>query len=476
MSRFFLRRGLALAAAIVTTPVAAETGIPASQAGVQTVPYNAMGEKCGEVTASSAVLHTRLTAVPQGRLGQAIPGAVGRVRFEYATNPQFTGSQLTRWQTTRAEDDFTAKVHLSGLKPLTRYYYRVRISDLAGSRERVGPVRQFKTAPPPDLLAPVRFAAITGQYFGHRDSDAGFFSYQRMLEVGIDFIVLTGDNVYYDRLGRDVPTARMHWHRMYGLPMLVDFFAQVPGYWQKDDHDYRFNDADPYRRFRLPAPTHQQGIKIFLEQHPIESPTYRTRRWGKGLQIWLVEGRDYRSRNTLADGPNKTIWGSQQKAWLKRTLLGSDALFKVLISPTPMVGPDYAKKRDNHVNPRGFRHEGSEFFEWLAANDVKNFFIVCGDRHWRYHSIHPTGYHEFCTGALSDAHMLVYDPARLDGPIPGTRVVYGNDRPVGGFLLVRFEPGDSPARCRLIFEHHTWTGQIEHRATFRYRPTQPEKD
>jgi len=54
------------------------------------------------------------------------------------------------------------------------------------------------------------------------------------------------------------------------------------------------------------------------------------------LQIWLVEGRDFRSPNTITDCPDKSIWGKEQKEWLKKTLLESDAIFKLLISPTPI--------------------------------------------------------------------------------------------------------------------------------------------
>jgi alkaline phosphatase/alkaline phosphatase D len=435
------------------------------------IPYDAMGEKSGEVTADSVILHTRLTAAPKGDVGQAIPGAAGRVRFEYSTDPDFAASRLTDWQAADAARDYTVQVRVTSLVPATKYYYRVHIAAAEGENVRIGPVRRFATAPAADVVAPVRFAAITGQRFPRRDSDEGFFSYRQMLKVGIDFITPTGDNVYYDELGHDVPTARMHWHRTYSLPILVDFYGRVPGYWEKDDHDYRFDDADRYRnRSRVGSPTHQEGIEIFLEQHPLASPTYHTYRWGKGLQIWLVEGRDYRSRNAAKDGPDKTIWGAEQKAWLKRTLLASDAMFKVLVSPTPMVGPDYARKRDNHVNPRGFRHEGTEFFNWLRANAVRNFIIVCGDRHWRYHSVHPSGYHEFCTGALSDEHMLVYDPARCDGAIPGTEVLYGNTELVGGFLLVGFEPAEAVRDSRLVLEHMTWKGDVEHRYAFPYVP------
>ena len=44
----------------------------------------------------------------------------------------------------------------------------------------------------------------------------------------------------------------------------------------------------------------------------------------------------------MPDGPDKTIWGREQLAWLKESILASDAAFRVLISPTPIVGPDRA--------------------------------------------------------------------------------------------------------------------------------------
>ena len=78
------------------------------------------------------------------------------------------------------------------------------------------------------------------------------------------------------------------------------------------------------------------------------------------------QGRDYRSPNMMEPGPGKILWGAEQLEWFKRTLAESDATFKILISPMPMVGPDDAKqaerpsdnhdslKRDNHSNPQGF--------------------------------------------------------------------------------------------------------------------------
>lgn len=134
------------------------------------------------------------------------------------------------------------------------------------------------------------------------------------------------------------------------------------------------------------------GIDLFREQMPIlgmgekKKPTYRTHRVSADLQLWFSEGRDYRSPNKMQDGPDKTLWGGEQKAWLMQTLKDSDAKWKILITPTPMVGPDDAKKKDNHANLGGFRHEADAFFGWLQAEGITNLSTFCGDRHWQYHS------------------------------------------------------------------------------------------
>ncbi len=161
---------------------------------------------------------------------------------------------------------------------------------------------------------------------------------------------------------------RQKWHKQFIQPRFIELLANIPAYWEKDDHDYRYNDCDT-----MPGaePSSLLGINTFREQVPVTDPlnedavTYRTFRVNKDLQIWLPEGRDYRSPNSLPDGPDKSLWGRKQLIWLKETLLESDAAFKILISPTPMVGPDDAYKSDNHVNQKGFRYEGDAFFNWL---------------------------------------------------------------------------------------------------------------
>jgi alkaline phosphatase D len=196
--------------------------------------------------------------------------------------------------------------------------------------------------------------------------------------------------------------------------------------------------------------------------------TYRTLRCGRWLQIWMVEGRDYRSPNRAPDGPEKTIWGAEQNAWLKGTLLASDAAFKILITPTPMVGPDDASKRDNHTNPRAFRHEGEEFLAWAKAQHIRNFYTTTGDRHWHFHSIHPTGHEEFACGALNSEN------ARL-GVSPGTpqssdpkgkvRQLCTDAQPAGGYILVEVLPAPDGASARLHFSMQDEWGEVLYEQT-----------
>jgi len=252
------------------------------------------------------------------------------------------------------------------------------------------------------------------------------------------------------------------------MPRFVDLFAQVPTYWEKDDHDHRYDDCDPYGNKEPPS---DLGIATFLEQVPVVNPkdedpiTYRTHRINKHLQIWLVEGRDYRSPNKIPDGPGKTIWGDKQTEWLKQTLLQSDATFKLLISPTPIIGPDRTSKRDNHTNPNGFRYEGRQFIDWLKEHDFlnKNFYMVCGDRHWQYHSIDPSGFEEFSCGALVDANAIVGSwpgSDKTSDPEGKIKQPFHPEEASAGFLMVAVKPGSGAENPAAEFSFYDEKGAL----------------
>ncbi len=443
------------------------------------------GAMVGEVTATTAILQTRLTAASVDDNGD-VPGVAGIARFEIGeVELLLADGSPTEWRTAEAAGDFIVKVAVNGLRPNTRHWYRVAF----GSDEEhvsYGGLGSFETLAGAEIAEPTRFVVVTGMNYDkfhfHSEGDGkrayqgsdrhlGYPALKAILELEPDFLVGTGDNVYYDhpKKGRATTevTMRKKWHEQLVQPRFVDLFAKVPTYWEKDDHDHRFNDCD---RSGEKLPSSDLGIRLFREQVPVVDPedpdavTYRTFRVSRDLQIWLLEGRDYRSPNASPDDPDKTIWGAAQREWLQTTLLASDATFKIVISPTPLVGPDDRYKKDNHTNLGGFRHEGRAFLTWAADAGLleRGLYFVCGDRHWQYHSIDPTGFEEFSTGALVDAN------SRL-GPKPGAekstdrealvRQPYTSREPSGGFLHVVIEPGEgeSPphARFELRDEHGT---------------------
>ncbi len=443
--RFIQSGAAALAAAPLSAALAKES-------------HQATGVRVGEVTDTTAIVWTRLTkqatrnrngvvfaakakakaakgtkaksepVPPAHEIEGACPAASGRVRVRYSLREDLQDALQTPWVDVTEDADGIHHFSLTALKPGSTYHYSTESagSDGAAHESFRG---KFHTAPMETATDALRFCVMTCQGYQDRDHADGHPIYPSMLALEPNFAVMTGDLVYYDsNPPRAVSTAlaRLHWERMFSLPRLVSMMRSTSTYWLKDDHDTLTNDSWP--GMKAGELTFVEGQRIFHEQAPMGGASYRTIRWGRDLQVWFTEGRDFRSPNTMPDSPEKTIWGAEQKAWFKRTIKESKATWKVLVSPTPLVGPDRKNKNDNHSN-EGFAHEGNEIREWIKANVPDNFFVVCGDRHWQYHSVHPTtGVQEFSVGPASNSHA---------SGTPGENKEYHKfHRVVGGFLCV----------------------------------------
>ncbi|MDP4846226.1 MAG: alkaline phosphatase D family protein [Akkermansiaceae bacterium] len=372
----------------------------------------ANGVKIGEVSDSSAVLWTRLTrdAEPGNRADEwkagapnwTVPGIEGKVRFNYYPIGDREKIKSTPWTGVDSDTDFCRQFKIEGLEPDTRYSFEAQ--GLVGGRDGAEIRGTFTTAPAPETEKPITFTVSTCQEFETRDDKAnGHKIYRSMLDLNPSFFIQTGDTVYYDRKepkSKNMDLARYRWGRMYALPFQKALHREIPSYWMHDDHDITKDDAWPGVGFG--DLTWEQGLQIWREQIPQSDKPYRTFRWGKNLQIWLPEGREFRSPNTMEDGPEKSILGKEQWAWLEETMKASDATFKLYISATPVVGPDRDSKNDNHAN-KGYHYEGERLRKLLSS--IPGCFVINGDRHWQYHSIDPeTGLNEFGCGASSDAH------------------------------------------------------------------------
>lgn len=444
-------------------------------------PYQATGTRVGEATDSSAIVWTRLTKKPQRnndgvkfdkradrnnkqpteipveQIEGACPGVAGRVRLRYGLREDLSDAKETEWRNVTEATDFIHQFPLTGLRPGSEYHYASQTALPNSTQVQNEFQGKFFTAPTAETPSDFRFCVMTCQGYPDRDHEDGHPIYPSMLALEPKFVTLTGDLVYYDN---DAPRAltpalaRLHWERMFSLPRLIAMLRNTSSYWLKDDHDTLSNDSWPGRKFG--ELTFDEGQKIFHQQAPLGKDSYRTFRWGRDLQIWFTDGRDFRSPNRMPDGPKKTIWGAEQKAWFKRTVKESDATWKILVSPTPLVGPDRKNKNDNHSN-EGFAHEGNEIREWLKTHVPDNFFVICGDRHWQYHSVHPTaGTQEFSVGAASNSHA---------GGSPGENKNYHRfHRVKGGFLSVELKAQDG--QSQIAFQLRDVEGNIGYEVKF----------
>lgn len=430
----------------------------------------ATGVKVGEVTDSSAIIWMRSTEanarradgierngqrkpypvnLPTRELVGSAPGARGRVRVTIGAREDLKDGKSLDWVDVVPDRDFSHQFNIGDLAPDRIYHYRAETSDAAGKLQ--APLEgHFRTAPRAGDVTPINFTMTTCQKNSELDHPEGFHIYESMLRKNPRFFISAGDVVYYDAddpVVTSVELARFHWQRMFSHPRHIKALLAMPGYWQKDDHDTWGNDSYP----GMPVPrgwepwSWQDGIRTFREQVPMGGKTYRTARWGKTLQLWFTEGRDFRDKNTMPDGPNKTLWGAAQKKWLEDSLLASDADWKILVNPTPIVGPDRGAKRDNHSNS-AFATEGREFRQWAQKNLGDSFFVMNGDRHWQYHSIHPeTRTQEFSVGAASDSH------AKGTSTSPGEDPEYHRFHKIaGGFAHI--ETGRTKGQAHIRFK------------------------
>ncbi len=436
--------------------------------------YFTTGIKIGEVTSSSVIIHTRLCAsekavpikhkrthpplckpidfnedMPLEQMDGFVKGTLGQVKIDVIANDEVIE---TMWEYVSSYEDYTIKRKIEGLKPNTEYKLVI-----SGRKNIDEPITKFygrfKTMPEKDEITDVVFTTSTCQMFWTYDSDRGLKIYDEMAKLNPDFHVQTGDYVYYDKPGpyaKTVALARHKWHAINSFPSLIDFYARTPLYAEKDDHDLLKDDASPgispYGEL-----SYKDGVKIWYEQMPVIGKPYRTFKWGKDLQIWLVDVREFRSDNWENDGKEKTILGDAQKEWLKQTIKKSKATFKIIISPTPIVGPDRSKgKNDNHAN-KSWGVEGEWLRSFLSRNKV---IVINGDRHWQYVSKDlKTNLLEFSVGSSSNEHAGGWKKS-------DKRKQHEFLRVEGGFMSVKISREKNNPKA--IFQYYDVNGNIVH--------------
>lgn len=330
------------------------------------------GVASGDPLPNSVVLWTRVTPSPE-----AVPGSgVGpdiRVRWEVATDAEFSTVVRAGEATAVARHDHTVHVDPHGLEPATRYYFRFIIIDgpLTGSTSRTG---RTLTAPAPDAeVEQLRLAVCSCANY-----EAGHFSaYSDIARAAdndeIDLVVHMGDYLYEYASGEypgkhgvvrahqpawelttlaDYRTRYAHYRRD---EELQDAHAAAPWVVTWDDHEIANNAWKDGAENHDPLFDGQWHIRrdaamqAYLEWLPVRGTApsrgghiYRSLRFGTLAELHMLDLRSYRSEPSLmrssAQASDHTIMGSEQFEWLSGRLTTATTQWN-LIGTSVMMAP-----------------------------------------------------------------------------------------------------------------------------------------
>jgi alkaline phosphatase D len=308
-----------------------------------------LGYVSGDVTSDRAIVWLR-----------AEPGS--KVALYYGKDPSLADAIVLDPVAVEAESDNTAEIELKGLDAHTVYYYRAA---LVGKRP--GPIGRFVTAPEPDADDAVKFC-FSG------DTREGYQPFRIMDAIRAnapEFFIHLGDTIYADRGGWTAQRLPEFWAKYRDNradQASQRLFASVSSYIVWDDHEV----ANDYEGFH---PLASIGRQAFFDYWPVrrnaDEPDrlYRSFRWGKGLELFLLDARQYR------DHAHGTMLGQEQKRWLLEGLVSSTALFKCVATSVPFWGGG----RDRWD---GYPRERKEILQWIRDEKVKGVFFISADLHY----------------------------------------------------------------------------------------------
>lgn len=311
--------------------------------------------------------------------------------------------------------DHAAAIAFEDLSPDTSYevevWFEADVRDVSATR--IVNRGSFRTAPDRDAARPVRFA-FGGDVAGQnvcRDRFDGLPIFRELARDRLDFFVALGDMVYADgdcrargrygneqvpgptRDAEDVEGYRARWRYVRADPGEIELHANTPVYAIWDDHEIA-DDFDPATDASHRSPNLPSARRAFFEWNPVRGTSdepyrlHRSIRWGRHLELFVLDTRQYRDPDRLADDPSsdKTMLGDEQRAWLARGLTESDATWKVVVSSVTIAVPSGdLGLRDgwaSHGTGRGFESELRTIFAGARDAGVTGLVFLAADVHF----------------------------------------------------------------------------------------------
>jgi phosphodiesterase/alkaline phosphatase D-like protein len=366
----------------------------------------ALGVASGDVTPDSAMLWTRADGAES-------------VTAEIATTDDFSEDMTEIAAETSGDRDFTVKVVADGLQPGTRYYYRFRAGDETSA------TGTFVTAPDASAPSALHFV-FSGDSDGARDEDGNpRFNNFEVLDAARaenpDFFLYFGDTIYGDRdpEATDLDGYRAKYRENRGYRALADILAATSTYNTWDDHEV-YND---YAGTTVDEDRFDDALQAFREYMPIDDESgdpgvlYRTFRWGKDVEIIVLDERSFRDPEADAgceddplpagafeDAPqalrgirefvdlpdelpegcedmirdeSRSMLGEEQQQFLFDRLRESDATWKIIVNSVPIQ----TLLIEPYDRWDGYPAARRELLEYIRDEGIDNVVFLTTDFH-----------------------------------------------------------------------------------------------
>ena len=305
--------------------------------------------------------------------------SAGPIAISWQPEGQATERQLTLEATAASGNVVLAR--LTGLVPGKAFPYRVSGDGDSRSGTLIAQPAWSKAEDARDLaiaFGSCFFLADANPIWGGQEYGGGFGIFDAIAAMKPDLMLWMGDNHYFQKPDEFDPSSMaMRYQRQRTFPPLQKLLTAAPHLAIWDDHDYGPNDAD--------ASYVMKGDSLQLFRRFWANPSYGLpdvpgifghARWGD-VEFFLLDDRWYRSANDARDGPDKTMFGAQQLAWLRNALIRSRAPFKLVVNGSQLW---------NRVNRfEGWNHFATEqraFSDWLLAQRIDGVVFLSGDRHF----------------------------------------------------------------------------------------------
>ena len=376
----------------------------------------ALGVASGQPRPQSVVLWTRLMADP-AHPGAELPPALLPITWQVADDEGF--SRIVRSGTVLADpaQAHSVRVRVDHLRPARPYFYRFLVGGVAS------PVGRTRTAPDENAdVARLRLALASCQHYEH----GWFTAHREIAGLDLDAVLFVGDYIYDSSRRRyrlrsheaELPTTLDEFrarHVTYKRdPDLQACHAAHPWILVWDDHevrnDYAGEVGDDEQSPAAFLQMRTAAYQAYFEHQPLDldqapGPNglrmHDRFRWGRLADLWMLDGRQYRSTQACNGGdvagghvrwrcreladPRRTVLGAEQERWLEDGLRTATGRWKLIVQSTqfsPWSVPGPAGRRMVYSDGwDGYPEARARLLDHIARHQLDNVVFLGGDVH-----------------------------------------------------------------------------------------------